>query len=163
MYTFPDRPVLRNYKIKERAVVEHIRSHFPSFDWKYDRRIQDGCSLRRPDLYLDMGSQIIIIEIDENGHKTYDCSCENKRIMQLSQDVYHRSIVFIRFNPDKYTDIHGKVHQSCWTVNGNGIPIVHKNRTLDWDHRLNTLTNTMHYWAKNETDKTIETIELFFG
>ena len=31
-----------------------------------------------------------------------DCSCENKRIMEISQDLGHRPIVFIRFNPDEY-------------------------------------------------------------
>ena len=71
----------------------------------YDKKIQDGCSTRRPDLFLDLGYQIIIIEIDENQHIDYDCSCENKRIMELSQDVGHRPIVFIRFNPDDYKNI----------------------------------------------------------
>jgi hypothetical protein len=47
------------------------------------------------------------IEIDENQHVAYDCSCENKRIMELSQDVGHRPIVFIRFNPDGYKDHKG--------------------------------------------------------
>ena len=60
------------------------------------------CSKRRPDLFLDLGYQILIIEIDENQHLDYDCSCENKRIMELSQDVGHKPIVFIRFNPDEY-------------------------------------------------------------
>ena len=73
---------------------------FVDFDWKTDKTINDGCSKRRPDLLLDFGYQIVIIEIDENQHNNYDCSCENKRIMELSQDLGHRPIVFIRFNPD---------------------------------------------------------------
>jgi len=46
----------------------------------------------------DLGTHILIVEIDENAHAVYDCSCENKRLMELSQDVGHRPIVFIRFN-----------------------------------------------------------------
>jgi hypothetical protein len=47
--------------------------------------------------------QIIIIEVDENGHNNEEyCACENKRIMEISQDLSHKPIVFIRFNPDKY-------------------------------------------------------------
>jgi hypothetical protein len=34
-----------------------------------------------------MGSHIIIVEIDENKHTDYDCSCENKRLMELSKDL----------------------------------------------------------------------------
>jgi hypothetical protein len=31
-----------------------------------------------------------------------------------------------------------------------------------WGHRLNILKETVDYWIKNETDKTIETVQLFF-
>lgn len=80
MYTFPDKPVARNYKTKEFAVVEYIKNIFPDFTWIQDKKVQDGCSSKRPDLLLDLGYQVIIIEIDENQHTDYDCSCENKRL-----------------------------------------------------------------------------------
>jgi hypothetical protein len=44
----------------------------------------------------------LIIEVDENKHDNYDCSCENKRIMLISQDLGHRPVVLLRFNPDGY-------------------------------------------------------------
>ena len=49
--------------------------------------------VRRPDLELDLLYQIVII--DENQHIDYDCSCENKLIMELSQDIAHRPIYSI--------------------------------------------------------------------
>jgi hypothetical protein len=119
MNLFPDKPVSRNYKTKEYLVVEYVKMNFSHLTWVSDKTIQDGCSKRRPDLFLDMGYQIIIIEIDENKHIDYDCSCENKRIMELSQDVGHRPIIFIRFNPDEYTNKENKI-TSCWGVNKNG-------------------------------------------
>ena len=67
-----------------------------------------------------MGSYIIIVEIDENAHIYYDCSCENKRLMEISQDLGFRSIVFIRFNPDDYT-IKNEKKLSCWGINKIGI------------------------------------------
>jgi hypothetical protein len=67
-----------------------------------DKKIEGGCSKRRPDIMIDIGFQIIIVEIDENQDNNYDCSCEYKRIMELSQDVGFHPIVFIRFNPDGY-------------------------------------------------------------
>lgn len=102
VYMFPEISVARNYKTKEFAVAEYIKEQFPQITWNFDKQIPDGCSRRRPDAVLDLGYQLIIVEIDENQHTTYDCSCENKRIMQLSQDVGHRPIIFIRFNPDEY-------------------------------------------------------------
>jgi hypothetical protein len=99
---FPDKQVTRNYKTKERTVVDFVLNHFPQFTWVSDKKVQDGCSKRRPDLLLDLGFQVIIIEVDENQHINYDCSCENKRLMEISQDIGHRPLVFIRFNPDSY-------------------------------------------------------------
>ena len=67
-----------------------------------------------------MATHVIIIEVDENKHNSYDCICENKRLMQLSKDIGHRPIVFIRFNPDKYVDSEGNTIKSCWRLNKSG-------------------------------------------
>ena len=160
---FPDKPVSRNYKTKEYAVVDFIKNKLIDYDWKSDKKISDGCSKRRPDLLLDLGYQIIIIEIDENQHIGYDCSCENKRIMELSQDVGYRPIVFIRFNPDEY-EKNGEKNTSCWGLNKKGICIVKKNKKNEWNERLSCLEKTILYWIniENITNKTIETINLFY-
>jgi hypothetical protein len=80
--------------------LDRIREKFCDFDWIADHKIQDGCSNRRPDLLLDLGFQVIIIEIDEYAHSTYDILCESRRVDQTSQDLQNRNIIFIRFNPD---------------------------------------------------------------
>ena len=166
IYLFPDKPVVRNYKTKEFAVVEYIKTYFPNVDWIDDKIINGGCSKKRPDLLLDLGYQVIIIEIDEDQHNSslYDCSCENKRIMELSQDVGHRPIVFIRFNPDDYETRDSTKITSCWGTDGLGICVVKKDKKKEWQERLNCLKNTIDYWIvpENKTNKTIETIELFY-
>lgn len=162
IYTFPDKPVSRNYKTKEKDVVDRIKILFPDFDWIEDRKVSGGCSRRRPDLLLDLGTHIIIIEIDENKHSDYDCSCENKRVMEISQDVGHRTIVFIRFNPDEYIDDNEKKITSCWSQNNQGIMTIEKCKTKEWEERINVLTNQIQYWVDNKTNKTVETIQLFY-
>lgn len=112
--THPEKPNARNYKTKEKTVVDEVLKSFPQFTWTADKRVQDGCSRRRPDLFLDMGSHVIIVEIDENQHTDYDCSCENKRLMEISQDIGHRPVIFIRFNPDDYIDTTGAKIRSCF-------------------------------------------------
>ena len=52
IYTYPDKPIARNYKTKEQAVVDFILQYFPNFTWYCDKKIPDGCSKRRPDLFL---------------------------------------------------------------------------------------------------------------
>ena len=108
-------------------------------------------------------TRFVIIEVDENQHIEYDCSCQNKRIMELSQDVGHRPIVFIRFNPDNYKK-NGINMNSCWGQNQKGICVVKKSKKTEWTQRLNTLEETINYWmnSENTTNKTIETIQLFY-
>jgi len=161
IYTFPDKPVTRNYKTKEKAVVDFVCERFPEHTWITDKKVNDGCSMRRPDILLDLGYQVLIIEIDENAHQDYDCSCENKRIMEISQDVGHRPIIFIRFNPDSYRKGTIKI-PSCWKQNMNGICVVKYKE--DWEYRLHTLEAQIKYWTSinNSTNKIIETIQLFY-
>ena len=152
----------RNYKTKEVATVDYIREIYPDLNWVADKSIQDGCSRRRPDLLLDLGSHIIIMEVDENKHTGYECSCENKRLMQLSQDLHHRPIVFIRFNPDAYEGADGKRIASCWRLNKLGVMTITKTKKDEWIHRLETLKQTITYWIETPSDKMVEIVELFY-
>jgi hypothetical protein len=127
-----------------------------------DKRVVDGCSRRRPDLLLDMGSHIIIVEVDEHKHEGYDCSCENKRLMEISQDLQHRPIVFIRFNPDAYTDTEGNLVKSCWSVNGLGLLAVPRTRKAEWEQRIEVLFDKIQHWIDFPSEKTVEIVELFY-
>ncbi len=158
---FPDSPTIKNYKTKERLVVDYIRTEYPDYTWKFDKIIDNACSKRRPDIFLDLGYQVIIIEVDENQHSDYDCSCENKRLMELSQDIGHRPLIFIRFNPDKYFNKNNKKITSCFSIpKKTGILKVNNNKK--WNERLNNLKNQIDYWNKNKTDKTVEIIQLYY-
>ena len=160
---YPDKPVCRNYKTKEYAVIEYIKTTFININIITDKIIQNGCSKRRPDILIELGYQLIIVEIDENQHIEYDCSCENKRIMELSKDVKHRPIVFIRFNPDNYNTDTTQI-SSCWGINKNGLSIIKLNKKKEWNERLQLLGDQITYWINpdNKTNKTIEIIQLFY-
>ena len=160
-HLFPDKPISRNYKTKETSVVDFVKIEFPEQDWVWNRRIQDGCSRRQPDLILDLGFQVVIIEVDENQHRN-GYSCENKRVMELSLDVGHRPIVFIRFNPDGYKTSDGVV-KSCWGMNNKTHTcLVNPGKKQEWNDRLDKLCETIEYWANTPTLKTVETIHLFY-
>jgi hypothetical protein len=163
VYLFPDMPNSRNYKTKECSVVEFIKKEFENKTIITDKKIQDGCSRRRPDILIDLGYQVIIIEIDENQHIDYECSCENKRIMELSQDIGHRPLIFIRFNPDEYLDKDNNKITSCWGIDGRGICSIKKSKTKEWNERLDRLKEQIQYWIDNKTDKTVEIIQLYYN
>ena len=162
VHLFPDEPNVRNYKTKEKEVVDRITHRFSQFTWISDKKVQDGCSRRRPDLLLDMGSHIIIVEVDENKHTNYECSCEHKRLMELSQDLQHRPIVFLRFNPDTYVNSDNIEIKSCWKTNKLGIMKISKHKQTEWEERLECLSQQIQYWIDNAPEKTIEIVELFY-
>ena len=163
IHMFPDEPNSRNYKTKEKYITDYIKEKISNVDWVVDRKVYDGCSRRRPDLYLDLGYQVLVVEIDENQHIDYDCSCENKRLMEISQDIGHRPLIFIRFNPDNYVSGENKI-TSCWSLDGNGICTVKKSKKKEWEERLTRLEYQIRYWLdpENKTDKTVEVVQLYY-
>jgi len=158
----PEIQVSRNFKTKENDVVQRVLEKYPDFNWIADKKIQDGCSKRRPDLLLDFGSHVIIVEVDENKHTTYDCSCQNKRLMEISQDIGHKPVVFIRFNPDTYVNQEGKKVTSCWRINGYGVLDISKSKHDEWLTRIDMLLQQLEYWINNIPHKTVEIVELFY-
>ena len=159
-----DKPARRNYKTKESDVVERVKQEFKDYDWVADKTVQGGRSRRRPDLLLHMRTHVIIVEIDENKHNAYECSCENRRMMELSQDVNHTKIVFIRFNPDAYEDVKtGKKVKSCWTIDER-TQVLHVSAAnrQQWEMRVEKLKQQIQLWIKNVPTKTVEVIQLFY-
>ena len=162
IHLFPDEKVARNYKTKENSVNSYIKEKFQSVDWTCDKVVQNGCSRRRPDMLADLGSHVVIIEIDENRHDEYECICENRRIMEISKDLGHRPVVFIRFNPDGYERVDGTKLTSPWRLNGLGICVVMKTREKEWNERLSALEEMTGYWLTHVPEKTVEVVELFY-
>ena len=180
---FPNDERVRNYKTKEKAVADFIKITYPHLNWIEDRVIKGGCSRRRPDLLLDTAydvvmiastesaasaditesnDQIIIIEIDENEHSHYESICENRRLMELSQDLNHRPLVVIKFNPDKYKK-DGKNIPSCWEIDKTtSLSVIRKSKRIEWGFRLNELKKEVDKWISTKTDKMVEIIRLFY-
>lgn len=161
---FPDSELVRNHKTKERAVADYIREQFPQYTILLDRRVPDGCSLRKPDILIDFGEYVLIIEIDENQHQSYDCSCENKRLMILFEDIGSRPMVMIRFNPDRYYDHKGQSIPSCWGyTEEKGLCHIKPNKKREWLQRLESLRDTIQLMIEYKgIRKEIDVVHLFY-
>ena len=159
---FPNESRTINYKTKELKVCEFIRENFKDYTIQFDKIIENGCSKRRPDIYIDMGNYTIIIEVDENQHDTYANICENKRYMEIFRDLGNRPMYLIRFNPDKYYNNKNELVKSCWSYNKDGLSIINRTMKDNWKNRLNKLKTTIIYTIENVPSKEIDIKYLYY-
>jgi hypothetical protein len=163
-YTFPDKHQSRNYKSKEIEVTNFIKDNFKDYKVTFDQIISQGCSKRRPDIFIELYTHCIIIEVDEDQHLGYDSTCENKRIVELYQDLGYRNLVYIRFNPDKYKikDENDKIKtiRSCFSKDKDGKIKIGSSK--DWNHRLQKLNECITKNIENIPFKSISYEYLFY-
>lgn len=160
-HLYPDEPITRRQKTKESAVIHFIKDGWPDRPWVFDRRVDNGCSRYRPDIFLDLLTHTLIIEVDENQHDSYDCECENKRLMALFQDLGSRPLVLIRFNPDEYIKASGKKMKSCFVYkNQNGLPSV-RNAGY-WESRLETLRSRIEHHMDTVPHREVTVEHLYY-
>ncbi len=163
VHLYPDKPVARNCKTKENTVATFLKEKFPNVTWKCNKSVENGCSRRRPDLLSDMGNRIVIVEVDENSHVVYNSTCEEKHLRELWVDVYHRKIVFVRFNTDGYKDEDGNNVPSPWGVNGHGVLTVRPKWKAAWEVRLEKLRQTVKYYIESSNIKEeFELVHLYY-
>jgi len=112
-WKFPDSKPARRHLTKERAVNMLMVEHFPNTDFTYNKVI-GGCSKRRPDWFIDCLTHCIVIECDEEQHKSYEETCEHARLLELLGDISYRPMVVLRFNPDKYRNSDGNIIKTCF-------------------------------------------------
>ncbi len=162
-HNFPDEPVARNIKLKEIEVRDYIRAAFPDMDWICDRTVPDGCSRKRPDMVVDLGTHVLFVEIDETQHKGKGYSCDTKRMMELMVDIGLRPVVFIRFNPDAYVDADGNTVSSCWGVDKNGIGRVKPTKRTEWKGRLVCLEAMVRKWVTSVPEREFTLEKLYYN
>ena len=129
---------------KEWMTVRHIRKNIDTkFEYNTSKMLQ-GCSQKRPDIYFELNKHCVIVEIDENQHKTYGDVCECARINEIVNGIGGKSVIIIRFNPD--------------IIKNNKKEI-----KINWDIRLAKLIETIKSELSNdhETFK-VEIIQLYY-
>ena len=150
----PEHIKTKRHKTRENTFMYQLKEIYP--DIILDKAVVGGCSQKRPDGLIDLLTHSIIIEIDENQHRGY--SCENKRSMELFQDLGSRPIIFIRLNPDGYT-LNGKKKKGCFTLSKTNGELVHNKKEIS--ERFNVLLETIDE-CKPVPDKTVTIVELYF-
>ena len=159
--TFPDEPITKNLKFKEKKLVDYIDQEFKIHDPIYNKIIKGGSSKRRPDAFIDLLTHALIIENDENQHKHYDPLDEYKRDMELYRDYNKKPIVLFRFNPDSYVDKNGKKHLSCFSYDITTCGPMIENEA-EWNNRLFTLKKSIEKYMNIVPEKEITVEQLYY-
>lgn len=153
----PNVELPRKYKIKETHVREYLKEEFKEdITMIFDKRVEDGCSRRRPDVRIEFGTHTVIVECDENQHQGY--SCENKRMMELFEDCGSRPIVFIRFNPDSYEE-NGKRYNGCFSLaEDSGLKV----DAREFKRRMKEVVKAIERYRVNIPKKEVSVEQLFY-
>jgi hypothetical protein len=138
---------------KKELIIKGFLAHH-GIQFTHDRVLEDACGNReRPDFVIDRGTFLIIVEVDEDQHSTYQCArtcvcpdpwhrhckCQQARMVELTQ-LAQRPCVWLRYNPDKY--------------NGPKMSAAKRQEDL--------LRHIKYYQAKETLDKEMEVVYLFY-
>ena len=106
-----DQMMKKYIKKKEMFIGNLLKEEIKQELSHQDEVIDSSCSKVRPDFVYDCISHIVIIEVDEHQHKSYNnCGTtkeerqlmENKRMYNIFQSFGGPNVVFIRYNPDSF-------------------------------------------------------------
>ena len=158
-HLYPDeKKIPTKYKKKQHFIHEKLKERYGKDYFKYDVKIECGCSGKIPDWFVDCYNFVLNIECDENQHKGNETSCENKRLCELFLDCNSRPFVCIRFNPDSYK-IEEKKIEGCFSFDEKNNIIVNQE---EFEKRFELLVEKIDYYLENGSKKDIECIKLFY-
>jgi hypothetical protein len=161
IYKFPDVKISKNYKVKEIFMTNFIKEVFQDEVITFDKQIIGGSSKRRPDVYIDKFTHVIIGECDENKHSLYDNSDEDIRLTELLKDIGKKPVVFIRFNPDFYINENGKKIKSSFKLDKTTGNLIIRDQK-EWASRLDVLKETINKHLITIPNKEITYEYLFY-
>jgi EsV-1-7 cysteine-rich motif len=156
-YLNPDDPRIRNYKTKEQAFMSPLQGKYP--EMILDRIVIGGCSKRRPDGLLRFSTHSVVIEIDEDQHVGYESICDNKRTMELFQDLGNRPIVFVRLNPDSYKLAEKRI-KGVFSVSKGGTMTQNKK---EFSRRYDSLLEAVKSAISTVPTKTVSSVKLYYS
>ena len=158
------------HKKKEDAINRLLDIKIEMKPYTTDTIIDTACSKYRPDRVYHCGTHVIIIEIDENQHKSYsNCGItkdekikgEIRRMFSIAQSFDGLSVIFLRYNPDIFYDNTGK-KVNILISKRRDILLKWINNCLTYDVILHTgyKVKYLFYDGYIETDNTFTTFDV---
>lgn len=153
----------RDLKTRERMLhawlTAFLKANLPDAQLVYNKRVGE-CYDDRPDWLVDALSHGIGIECDENQHAGEAEECRARRQWRVFESLGNRPVVFLRFNPDGYTDKHGVRHPSCFKRASSGAIVLAIEN--EWARRTQLLAERIMHHVRNVPDVHMTTETLFY-
>jgi len=86
---------------KETSIIRYLRKHIDTKFEYNNSSMLGGCSKKRPDAFFELQRHCIDVEIDEHQHNAYEDRCECARLNEIVNGIGGKSVIVIRYNPDK--------------------------------------------------------------
>ena len=153
----PELEQPKAYRTKEKHLFKRLLEDFPDV-FRYDRQIDGGCSGRRPDVFSDRLTHVVIGENDEEQHRNVEC--ENKRTMQLFVDTGNRPQVIVRFNPDSYVDSDDVKHPGAFSYDEKMVLRVNEDV---FEERYVVFKQRLEHHLHTVPDKEVTVEHLFYN
>ena len=162
--TFVYDEINNTNKIKEQSVIQYIVKIFSESEylWIFNKNLNktglNKYTISYPDIRTELDDRIIMIEVDENQHETYDQTKEIIRMQKFGKNHIQKSVFVIRFNPDSYS-VDNVKYASCWEKHDGNTRISDKQQ---WDYRLIKLSEIIKLCIDCEPNKNITTAYLYY-
>jgi hypothetical protein len=113
------------------------------------------CGKERPDFVFEFINRIVILEVDENQHKSYPKECEEIRMFNITQSFGGIPVFWIRYNPDDFKVKNAK-RKSTITQNAREQHLIN---WLKWSFQreMKNLGEVVYLFYDECKDKTFET------
>lgn len=125
---------------KQKFFIAQLRKITSKFE--VEKRLPSG---RRVDVLFDLGSHVIVIEIDEDAHRNR--KDEDLRNQDLIKDFEERPLVILRYNPDMNSRGNSAVLIKEGKVVANGTY---------WSVRFNNLIKRLNQYLENPPDSNLK-------
>lgn len=157
-FNMNETPFLRRQK--ENICFKYIQKHI-KHDIIRDKIINNGHSRKRPDGIIKLKNFSIIIECDENQHKSYVQIHDDKRIQEIYDDLGLKSLVIIRFNPDSYKV--GKIKYNSIFKYNKETKLIEINNEELFNKRMDQIIKYVNkYLIKSEIDSKFKFHKLYY-
>jgi hypothetical protein len=106
----------RAYLVRQKRVQGALDACDVTADYEFSDRIfgvveNDICDRTRPDFLWDLGTHVVILEVDEDQHANRQEYCECVRMRNITESLM-RPTIFVRYNPDGFKQDGRKVQVS---------------------------------------------------
>ena len=123
------------------------------------KQIDGGKSKRRPDIFIQLETHCLIVEIDERQHRGY--SDDSARVTDLINDLKDCKLVLIRFNPDAYKDITKVKRRSLFTKT-RGDRIYQIGCPIKYNERMDMLNRVVRFHLLNDPENAFTECKLYY-